>query len=128
MFEVEKVFTFEAGHVLEHHDGKCSTPHGHSYVMKVVVRKQDLVQSGPKQGMVVDFQEISAIVRPMIDQFFDHRWLNETLKTSCPTAEYMAKWVFEFLQPSLPDLYRVTISETATSSASYFQDTVKTMC
>lgn len=121
MFEIEKVFTFEAGHSLEQHDGMCHNPHGHSYQLTIAVRKKSLEPSGPKQGMVMDYQNISIIVKPMIEKYFDHAWLNETLSTKTPTAEFMAKWIFEYLKGKLPGLYRVTVCETATSSASYFE-------
>ncbi len=119
MFEVEKTFTFEAGHVLHHHDGVCSRPHGHSYVLKVAVRKEHLLSTGPQQGMVVDFHQIRSAVKPMLDEFFDHHWLNDTIKTESPTAEFIAKWIFDYLYPQIEGLFRVTVCETATSSASY---------
>jgi 6-pyruvoyltetrahydropterin/6-carboxytetrahydropterin synthase len=120
MFEIEKHFSFEAGHVLEAHDGKCAFPHGHSYQLTVVVRSERVQGAGPSQGMVCDFQEISSLVEPMIEEYFDHRWLNETLHTDSSTAEVIAQWVFEYLRPKLPGLYKVTVAETATARASYF--------
>jgi 6-pyruvoyltetrahydropterin/6-carboxytetrahydropterin synthase len=122
MFELEKSFHFEAGHRLHHHDGKCATPHGHSYLLKISLRSKSLIPTGPKQSMVFDFQEISSIVKPMIEAFFDHKWLNETLVTESPTAEYLVKWIFEHLKPQMPLLYKVTLSETESSSASYFEE------
>lgn len=121
MFELEKSFTFEAGHCLEHHDGRCAKPHGHSYTIKITIRKESIQTFGPQQGMVVDFFEIKKTVQPMIDQFFDHCWLNDTLKTSTPTAEFIAKWIFDYLEPKIPGLFRITVCETATGSASYFR-------
>jgi 6-pyruvoyltetrahydropterin/6-carboxytetrahydropterin synthase len=121
MFEVEKSFSFEAGHILEHHDGMCAHPHGHSYQLTVVVRKDRVEDSGAKRGMVMDFQDIRAVVAPMIEQFFDHKWLNETLCVNSPTAEFIAEWVFTYLDPKIPGLFRVTISETQSSRASYYR-------
>ena len=120
MFEIEKRFSFEAGHVLEVHDGKCAFPHGHSYQLTVAVRGEKLQTTGPSQGMVCDFQNISSVVKPMVEEYFDHRWLNETLHTNSPTAEVMAQWIFEYLQPKIPGLYKVSVAETATASATYF--------
>ncbi len=119
MFEIEKTFSFEAGHTLTHHDGKCKNPHGHSYVLKIALRKKALEPSGPKKGMVMDFGGISAHVKPMIEKYLDHAWLNTTLETETPTAEFIAEWIFKHLEKKLPGLYKVTIFETATSSASY---------
>jgi 6-pyruvoyltetrahydropterin/6-carboxytetrahydropterin synthase len=121
MFELEKAFRFEAGHTLVHHDGKCSSPHGHSYVLRIMLRSEELILKGPKQSMVKDFQEISDIVKPMVESYFDHKWLNETLQTESPTAERIAHWIYEYLKPKIPQLYKVSVSETESSSASYFE-------
>ena len=120
MFEIEKQFTFEAGHTLSFHDGKCAFPHGHSYQLTVVLRSEQLQRTGSSLGMVVDFQQIALVVLPMIEEYFDHKWLNETLRTDSPTAEVMAQWIFEYLRPKLSGLYKVTVAETATARASYF--------
>lgn len=119
MFEIEKDFSFEAGHVVQAHTGKCSSPHGHSYRLTVIVRSENLQTIGPSRGMVCDFQDISSAVKPMIEEYFDHKWLNETLHTDSPTAEEIAKWIFDYLEPKLPGLYKVTVGETATARASY---------
>jgi 6-pyruvoyltetrahydropterin/6-carboxytetrahydropterin synthase len=119
MFEIEKIFCFEGGHSLTFHDGKCKDPHGHSYKIHLVIRKDGLVPSGPKKNMVIDFSDISRIVKPMIAEYLDHKWLNDTLKTDSPTAEFIAKWIFEYLRPQLPELYAVRVCETDTASATY---------
>ena len=119
MFEIEKIFRFEAGHCLHHHDGQCSQPHGHSYVLSVIIRAKDLVASGPKKNMVVDFGDLSESVKPMIDNYFEHKWLNDTLETDSPTAEYIAKWIYNHLKPGIPNLYSISLYETASSRATY---------
>jgi 6-pyruvoyltetrahydropterin/6-carboxytetrahydropterin synthase len=119
MFELEKIFTFEAGHLLDHHDGKCRHPHGHSYVLKVCIRSKELIESGPKKNMVIDFSLIASIVKPMIEKYFDHQWLNDTLENDSPSSEFIAHWIFKYLEPQLSGLYAITIYETATASATY---------
>ena len=121
MFELEKIFTFEAGHLLDHHDGKCRNPHGHSYVLKVIIRATELIPSGPKKNMVMDFSSLSSLVKPMIETYFDHMWLNDTLETDSPSAEFIAKWIFDFLEPKIPGLHAITIRETDTCSATYYK-------
>lgn len=119
MFELEKSFKFEAAHSLNHHDGKCRGLHGHSYILKVKVNSEVLVDSGPKTNMVMDFDDLSKLVKPMLVEYFDHRFLNETLVSDSPTAEFIAKWIFDFLLPSLPSLQSITIQETTTSQVTY---------
>lgn len=119
MFTLEKTYTFEAGHSLVHHDGKCRRPHGHSYILTVILSAQDLVDSGPKTNMVCDFDDISAVVKPMIKEFLDHHWLNDTLDTDSPTAEYICRWIYLYLKDKLPLLQSVSLNETATSKVTY---------
>lgn len=120
MYEVEKAFRFEAGHQLHHHDGPCAMPHGHSYKLVVTVRSNSLASSGPKKNMVLDFYEITAAVKPMIDTYFEHKWINDTLETDSPTVEFLSKWIFDFLSLKLPGLQSVAVFETENSKATYF--------
>lgn len=119
MYQIEKTFHFEAGHVLTHHDGKCATPHGHSYVLTVYLRRATLNANGPKKNMVMDFQDINRIVKPMIFDYLDHKWLNTSLENDSTTAEFIAKWIFDHLKPKLPDLFAVSLYETANSKVYY---------
>ncbi|KAJ8905141.1 hypothetical protein NDN08_001651 [Rhodosorus marinus] len=115
-YVLEKSFAFEAMHLLVGHDGKCARPHGHSYKLTVGVSLDRVHADGPKKNMAMDFGDISAQVKPMIERYFDHRNLNETLGTDSPTAEYIAEWVFDYLNQTISGLEAITINETATSS------------
>src|SRR5271170_4410731 len=75
---IRKQFSFEASHVLPHHAGKCSRLHGHSYRLDVSV-SGPLAVAGPGTGMVIDFDELSRVVRATIAERLDHRHLNEIL-------------------------------------------------
>lgn len=119
MFELEKTFTFEAGHVLSKHDGKCCRPHGHSYVLTVKVRSDRLIADGPKKNMVIDFGDIVKIVDPMIETYLDHHWLNDSLNNDSTTVEFIAKWIYDYLKPKLPQLYAVCLHETTSSKITY---------
>jgi 6-pyruvoyltetrahydropterin/6-carboxytetrahydropterin synthase len=119
MYSLEKKFTFEAGHSLLYHDGQCRDPHGHSYGLTIEIRSDQLHQEGPKKNMVCDFADLSKVVKPMIFEYLDHKWLNDTLECDSPTAEFIAKWIFDYLKPKLPHLYSVSVHETATSRATW---------
>lgn len=120
MFELEKTFRFEAGHVLAHHDGKCKIPHGHSYVLTVRVRSPKLQTEGPKRNMVIDFQDISSIVKPLVKEKLDHCWLNDSLETDSPTVEYIALWIFNQLKEKIQGLHSVTLQETESCKVTYY--------
>ncbi len=119
MFELQKTFRFEASHVLTHHDGKCSRLHGHSYEMTLIFRGQELQKEGPQKHMLIDFNDISKAVHPLIKSHLDHHFLNETLQTDSPTAEFIAVWIYNQLQSKFTSLYAVCIKETSSSSVTY---------
>lgn len=119
MFELTKKFRFEAAHRLPHHDGKCARLHGHSWNGAVIVRGPALQKAGPKQGMLLDFGEISKPVNELVESKLDHHFLNDTLPLSNPTSEEVARWMFNELKPRLPDLVAVVIEETCTSACRY---------
>ncbi len=111
---IRKHFRFEAAHVLPHHPGKCSRLHGHSYRLEVAVRGP-LQQAGPARGMVVDFDEISALVRPLVVERLDHASLNDVMEN--PTAEHIALWIWDALAEQLPQLDEIVVWETPTACA-----------
>lgn len=122
MFSIQKVFTFEAAHKLPFHNGKCARLHGHSYKCTIEIRSESLIDSGSQSGMVMDFGDIKAVMNPLLDEYLDHHYLNETLGLESPTAELIAKWIFDRLKPLLPGLYSVMINETCTCAATYMEE------
>jgi 6-pyruvoyltetrahydropterin/6-carboxytetrahydropterin synthase len=112
--QIRKRFRFEAAHVLPHHPGKCSRLHGHSYRFEVAIEGQ-LQAAGPAQGMVIDFDEVSAIVKSTIVERLDHASLNDFIPN--PTAENIALWIWNELVSSLPGLQEVVVWETRTACA-----------
>lgn len=107
-------FGFEAAHILPHHPGKCSRLHGHSYRLEVVV-EGPLQQEGPSTGMVMDFGDLKAVVRRSVIEVLDHSDLNALMPN--PTAEEMVTWIWQRLQPELPNLRRLVLWETTTAYA-----------
>ncbi|MDB9315929.1 6-carboxytetrahydropterin synthase QueD [Spirulina sp. CS-785/01] len=117
---IYKEFRFEAAHRLPHHDGKCQRLHGHSWVGRVYVQGHQLTETGAKQGMLVDFGEVKRYLKPLLEQFLDHYYLNESTGLANPTSEALAKWIFEKLEKAgLPGLQAVEVQETCTSGATY---------
>jgi 6-pyruvoyltetrahydropterin/6-carboxytetrahydropterin synthase len=117
---IYKEFRFEAAHKLPHHDGKCRRLHGHSWMGRIYLKSNELIQTGTKQGMVMDFGYIKAYLKPLLHDFLDHHYLNETTGLENPTSEAIAQWIFNKLQiMGVPGLYGVEIRETCTSGAFY---------
>lgn len=63
----DRPLRISAGHRIQHHDGKCSRPHGHNYEIAVDVRGQL-----SEDGWIVDKGDITTV----IDEW-DHRFLLE---------------------------------------------------
>ncbi len=111
-----KEFYIEAAHRLPNlpEGHKCHRLHGHSF--KVIIHIDgDL---GMNSGWVMDFAEISEKFRPVFDAL-DHRYLNEVDGLENPTSENLAVWIWDKLQPELPQLCAVEIKETCTSGCFY---------
>ena len=67
----------------------------------------------------MDFGDIKAAFSPLHDRL-DHYYLNEIEGLENPTSENLAKWIWRMLKPTLPDLSRITVSETCTSGCNYY--------
>jgi 6-pyruvoyltetrahydropterin/6-carboxytetrahydropterin synthase len=143
MFYLSKEFTFEASHQLPNHDGKCARLHGHSWRMLVTIEGRTLqpamrhnevrigqteMERNPKAGMLMDYADIKAIVKPFVDEFLDHWHLNDSTGIRNPTSESLAVWVFNKLvaafQSQECQLKSITIYETCTSSCTYQPDII----
>jgi 6-pyruvoyltetrahydropterin/6-carboxytetrahydropterin synthase len=114
--EVIKTFRFEAAHSLPNAPAghKCRNLHGHGYRLDVHV-------TGPvdgRSGWVIDFSEIARAVLPVIAEL-DHRLLNDVPGLDNPTAECIARYLFERIAPALPGLSAITVWESETSRAVY---------
>lgn len=114
--EIYKEFGFEAAHrlpnVAEGH--KCARLHGHSFRVRITV-------AGPvdsELGWVMDFADLKNAFAPLYE-LLDHRYLNEIPGLENPTSETIARFIFERLQPSLPELTAIEIRETCTSGCVY---------
>lgn len=114
-----KEFTFEAAHFLPNVPvgHKCRRMHGHSYTVCVTV--EGLVD--PMSGMVMDFADISKVVKPVIESL-DHQTLNDIEGLGNPTSEVLAVWLWTYIKPSLPLLCAIEVWETATSGCIYRGD------
>ncbi len=91
MYQLRVKGHFDAAHQLVGHEGKCSRVHGHRWIVEVCIEGSTL----DRLNMLIDFSKVKNQLQSTIDQFLDHHMLNETLEVSAPTAEYLAKWLYE---------------------------------
>ena len=112
---ITKTFNFEAAHKLPNHDGKCANLHGHSYKFEVTVIGE-IIKDGPKEGMVMDFADLSKVVNSEILEKWDHQFLNDILPFTT-TAENLATEIFKILKANGLNVTKVRLWETAKAYA-----------
>jgi 6-pyruvoyltetrahydropterin/6-carboxytetrahydropterin synthase len=131
MFQVTKEIRFCYGHRLLNYDGKCRYLHGHNGRAVITVAAPAL----DDLGMVMDFSQIKQVVGAWIDAHLDHRMIlhkddpvllalkeqNEPvfLVDANPTAENIAKLIYDFAAGAGFPVLEVTLWETDDSYAVY---------
>jgi 6-pyruvoyltetrahydropterin/6-carboxytetrahydropterin synthase len=106
-------FHFAAAHRLPRYEGPCFRLHGHNYKFFVAVEGD----VDPKTGMIADFGDIKRTVQEHVLARVDHRDLNDVLEN--PTAENIARWIWESLHGRLPGLAEVRLYEIPDSCVTY---------
>ena len=106
-------FYFVAAHRLPRYEGPCFRMHGHNYRFFVALEGE----VDPRTGMIADFGEVKRIVQEQVLVRVDHRTLNDLLDN--PTAENIARWIWEALEPHLPGLAEVRLYEIPDSCVTY---------
>ena len=113
------------------YDGKCKHLHGHNAKAEIEVEAASL----DHRGMVVDFGDINSVVKSWIDRELDHKMLLckndpmlrtlQALNEPCfvmeanPTAENIAKLIYDFAVSQGLQVSEVRLWETPTSFAVY---------
>lgn len=128
---VTKEIDFCYGHRLRDYEGKCRYLHGHNGRLEITFVAETL----DERGMVFDFGDIKDLVKSWVDEKMDHKMLLrrddpmvETLLAAGeplflmddnPTAENIAKAVFEYVESEGYPVERVRLWETPTSWAEF---------
>ncbi|MES9828175.1 MAG: 6-carboxytetrahydropterin synthase [Candidatus Thiodiazotropha sp.] len=138
MFSVTKEIHFCYGHRLLNHQGKCRHLHGHN--AKAVIRLE--AEQLDPLGMVCDFSDIGDYVKNWIDRTLDHNMLLHSddpvlpllqqagesvyVMDTNPTAENIARLIFEHVEAGGFPVVEVAILETDSALASYRNDPLNT--
>ena len=131
MFTVSKNFSFCYGHRLMRDAGRCRHLHGHTATVTFVLGSDAL----DERGMVVHFDRLKETVGSWIREHLDHTLLlcrEDPLATMLektgerfvaleqnPTAENIARLLFEKARSFDLPIVRVEVWESATAKASY---------
>jgi 6-pyruvoyltetrahydropterin/6-carboxytetrahydropterin synthase len=114
--EIFKVFHIDAAHRLPNvpEGHKCANRHGHSFRIEIHINGP----VNPKLGWVIDFADIAKAFQPIHDQL-DHKYLNDIEGLDNPTSENLAGWIWQRLQPLLPQLSKIVVQESNESGCIY---------
>lgn len=134
MYRISKSVAFCYGHRLLNYSGKCRHLHGHNARAVITLESSGL----DGRGMVEDFTTVKQLVREWLEHEIDHTLLlhrddpllpllqeaGERVKVIAenPTAEVLARMIYEFVADRGYPVTDVTLWETETSCASYFPD------
>jgi len=131
MYSITKHVRFCYGHRLLGHQGKCRHLHGHNATAVIRLESREL----NPLGMVCDFGDVGSYVKTWLDAEIDHTLLLHRddpvlplLKSAGervyvmndnPTAENIARLIFEQVQRRGFPVVEVSLRETDTAQASY---------
>jgi 6-pyruvoyltetrahydropterin/6-carboxytetrahydropterin synthase len=131
MYRVSREIEFCYGHRLLNYEGKCRHLHGHNGKAVVVLESPTL----DDRGMLVDFGEIKQHVQRWIDENLDHNLLlcrddpilpvlrergeRVFVMDANPTAENIARLIFEQARAAGLPVVEVVLWETENCHASY---------
>ncbi len=143
IIRITKEFNFEMAHALFGYDGPCKNIHGHSYQLSVTIKGKPISDPNDhKQGMIMDFSDLKAIVMPIINELdhstilngnSEHKKLAEknilfdklVLVNYQPTCENMLIDIAKRIKDKLPEqtqLHHLNLRETPSSYAEWYAD------
>jgi len=131
MYSITKHVRFCYGHRLLGHQGKCRHLHGHNATAVIRLESREL----NPLGMVCDFGDVGNYVKTWLDAEIDHTLLLHRddpvlpllqsagervyVMKDNPTAENIARLIFEQVQRRGFPVVEVSLRETDTAQASY---------
>ena len=138
----------DTGHRVPNHKSKCRHMHGHRYRFEAEIEGDVVEKTGvSEEGMLMDFSDVSKILMREVHDVVDHAFVvyegdNDALQALeimgdehrtvvvdfIPTAENLAKWAFEQVEPHIVSAYgnklrlvAMHVWETPKSLASWYK-------
>lgn len=118
MFELKAQMYFSAAHHLLNYDGECENQHGHNWLVEAYVTGTEL----DKSNILVDYKVLKRELKSVLD-LLDHKDLNELdyFKDISPSSEIISKFIYNKLKEKISILSKISVWETNTSCASYYE-------
>ena len=137
----------DTGHRVPNHKSKCKHLHGHRYRFEAEIEGDVVdVEGVSEEGMLMDFSDVKSILMEHVHDVIDHSFVvyegDDAARAACelmgeghrtvvvpfiPTAENLAKWAFEQVQPHIQTAYgnrlrlvAMHVRETPKSWASWY--------
>lgn len=119
MFEIKKQMYFSAAHHLLNYDGECENQHGHNWLVEAYVKGNEL----DKSNILIDYKVLKKEMKRVLDTL-DHKDINELeeFKGISPSSEILSKYIYTKLKETVPQISKVSVWETSTSCATYYED------
>lgn len=143
--KIVKIIQWDMGHRVLNHRSICKGIHGHRYKAEICLEGEIITKTGvSEEGMVIDFADIKKTAKSFIQDKLDHAFmiwdkddeLIEFFRSSkghkpvfvpfTPTAENVAKYIFEILNTKFKDVFKtglklnsIKLWETPTSYVFY---------
>src|SRR5665647_1337745 len=111
-YEITVENTFDAAHCIRGYKGSCERLHGHTYRVRACFKYQTLDET----GMAIDFRLAKSALNSALD-YMDHQYINDLPEFSeqNPTAENVAKFVYDHIKKNEAGILKVSVWETPTS-------------
>ena len=118
MFELKVQMYFSAAHHLLNYAGACENQHGHNWLVEVFVCGTEL----DKSNILIDYKVLKKNLKEVLD-YLDHKDINELpeFKGISPSSEVLSKFIYEHMRNRIPQTSKVSVWETPTSCASYYE-------
>ena len=118
MFELKAQMYFAAAHHLLNYEGECENQHGHNWLVEAYVTGNEL----DKSNILIDYKVLKRELKAILD-LLDHKDLNELpyFVGESPSSEMISKFIYKKLKEKIGILSKVSVWETNTSCASYYE-------
>lgn len=121
MYEIKTQAVFSAAHHLLNYDGACEHQHGHNWMVEVFVKGDTL----DKSNILIDYKVLKRELNAVLE-LLDHKDINELpeFKNESPSSEMIAAFIYSKLKERIVQLSKVSVWETQSSCASYYEEDV----
>ena len=118
MSEIKALIFFSVALHLLNYDGECENQHGHNWLVEAFVKGEIL----DKSNILVDYKVLKRELKTVLD-LLDHKDINELpeFKGISPSSEILSKFIYTKMKERIPLISKISVWETATSCASYYE-------